>query len=406
MESFMHLAHKIRLDPTPLQASYFEQAAGNARFAYNWALAKAKERMDENNCCFPPTPYTPLMRPRQTGRDLDKRFNAIKEQQFPFMQLATKHAGQRAILNLGGTLDRWRSGQNAFPKFHKKGERDSFYIGKVAVKVKRVQIPGSRQVKGFRCKMRERLRFDGDISYAVVSKTAGRWFVSILVDTDGSHLPDASPEGEVGIDLGIRDMATLSNGEKYKAPKPLKNALSRLRFLSKAHSRKQKGSANRRKFAMRLAKLHARIANIRNDYLHKLSTALTRRFKHIRVENLRVKNMVKQRSLSRAIVDMGWGEFVRQLTYKAHMRGGSVEKVNPRNTSRACSKCGAINDKLGRGTTKWQCAHCGAVHDRDVNAAINILAGGLSVTACGEMPMGSSVKQEQSSIQLRLFEYA
>lgn len=403
----MHLAHKIRLDPTPRQAQYFAQAAGNARFAYNWALGKVKERMDDNDRFFPPTPYTRYTRPRQRTRDIDKRFNAIKKDEFPWMQLTTKWAGQKAILDLGDALDRWRNStlRNRFPTFKKKKDEASFYIGKAAVKGKRIQIPGSRSVQGFWCKMRERVRFVGEVRNVVISRRAGNWYAAILVDTDSGHLPDADPDGEIGIDLGIRDMATLSNGEKYKVPKPLKRSIRRLQFLSKAHSRKQKGSANRRKSARRLAKLHARIANIRNDFLHKLSTALTRRFKTIRVENLRVKNMVKQRSLSRAIVDMGWGEFVRQLTYKAEMCGGSVEKVNPRNTSKACSKCGSIHN-LGQGATAWRCSCCGVVHDRDVNAAINILAGGLSVTACGEAPARDSKKQEQSGIQGRLFEYA
>ncbi|MEN9501742.1 MAG: hypothetical protein RI964_1027, partial [Pseudomonadota bacterium] len=212
------------------------------------------------------------------------------------------------------------AGRAKYPQFKKKGKsRDSFTLtnDQFSLDGCRIRIPNLGLVR-----MRETLRFSGKILSATVSRTADQWFVSITVDTDSNHLPCAENQDVVGVDLGVSTLVTLSTGEKVAGAKPHKALLSRLKRLSRSLSRKVKGSANRHKAKQKLAKLHSRIANIRQDALHKLTTDLAHRFYTIGIEDLNVSGMVKNRHLSRAISDMGFFEFRRQLEYKAAMRGG------------------------------------------------------------------------------------
>jgi len=244
--------------------------------------------------------------------------------------------------------------------------------------------------------MRESLRFTGKIMSATISRVADRWFVSITVDTsDTSHLPKAENQGVVGVDLGVSALATLSTGEAIPGPKPHKTLLGRLRRLSRSLSRKQKGSANHKKARARLAKLYARIANIRADAMHKLTTELTRRFHTIGIEDLNVRGMARNRHLARSIMDMSFFEFRRQLEYKAAMRGGQVvvaDRWFP--SSKICSACGVKIETLPLSVRQWDCPDCGASHNRDLNAARNLAtyAASSAVSACGEDGSGSGRK--------------
>lgn len=213
-----------------------------------------------------------------------------------------------------------------------------------------------------------------------------------------------------GVDLGVSALATLSTGETITGPKPHKALLGRLQRLSRSLSRKQKGSANRAKAKAKLARLHARIANIRMDALHKLTSDLTRRFHTIGIEDLNVRGMVKNRHLARSIADMGFFEFRRQLTYKAAMRGGQVVVADRWfASSKTCSACGHKLENLPLSARAWTCPSCGKTHDRDTNAAINLkhMAVSSTVSACGEEGAGlgrktpakpASVKQEVSFV--------
>ena len=205
--------------------------------------------------------------------------------------------------------------------------------------------------------MRETLRFAGKILSATVSRVAERWFVSVAVDVqDDSRLPPAENQGAVGVDLGVKAHQAL---------------LDCLRRLSRSLSCKQKGSANRKKARTKLAKLNARIAAIRSEALHQLTTGLTRRFHTIGIEDLNVKGMVKNRRLARSIADMGFFEFRRQLEYKAAMRGGQVAVADRWfASSKTCSDCGHKLDGLPLSLREWICPACGATHDCDVNAAV------------------------------------
>ncbi|WGZ95564.1 MAG: RNA-guided endonuclease TnpB family protein [Candidatus Thiothrix putei] len=374
----MIISHKIRLDPNHKQATYLAKAAGTARFAYNWALAEWQTQYaawkDDNT----------QPKPNQMG--LRRQLNAIKREQFPWMLEVTKNAPQMAIIQLGAAFKNFFAGRAKYPQFKKKGKsRDSFTLtnDQFSLDGCRIRIPNLGVVR-----MRETLRFSGKILSATISRTADQWFASITVDTDQHHLPPAKNQGTVGVDLGVSALATLSTGEKVVGAKPHKALLSRLKRLSRSLSRKVKSSANRHKAKQKLATLHARIANIRQDSLHQLTTDLTRRFHTIGIEDLNVSGMVKNRHLSRAISDMGFFEFRRQLEYKAEMRGAVVVVADRFfASSKTCSAagCGHKVDKLPLSVREWTCPVCGAVHDRDVNAAKNLeeYAVSYTVSACG-----------------------
>jgi putative transposase len=394
----MLIAHRIALDPNNVQATYLARAAGTARFAYNWALAEWKRQHEawkaDNS------------QPKPSQMALRRQLNAIKREQFPWMLEVTKNAPQMAIIQLGVAFRNFFAGRARYPQFRKKGVHDRFTLTNDQFDIDgcRIRIPHLGWVR-----MRESLRFAGKIMSATVSRVADRWYVSIAVDTQNdSHLPQAENQGAAGVDLGVSALATISTGEMILGPKPHKALLARLRRCSRSLSRKVKGSANRKKAKIKLSRLHARIANIRSDALHQLTTDLTRRFHTVGIEDLNVRGMVRNRHLARSIADMGFFEFRRQLEYKAAMRGGQVVVADRFfASSKTCSTCGHKLESLPLAVRGWTCPQCGAHHDRDVNAAINLrnMAVSSTVSACGEEGSGSgrktrvkpaSVKQEVS----------
>jgi putative transposase len=244
------------------------------------------------------------------------------------------------------------------------------------------------------------LRFAGRVVGATVSRTAHAWFVALLVETDDTPARSES-QAAVGVDVGLKTLATLSDGSKVDGPRALGFLLPRLKRLSRAHSRKVKGSANRRKSAQALARLHWRITNVRSDALHQLSHRLTQDFGWIAIEDLNVKGMMANGRLARRLADASFGELRRQLTYKAQQRGvhlAVVDRWYP--SSKTCSGCKTVNEALKLGDRVWVCTACGEIHDRDINAAKNILAEsigtsapGAGASACGEVGSGRARKR-------------
>lgn len=396
----MLITHKIALDPNNNQATYFSRAAGVARFAYNWGLSEWTRQYEAHKMDLT------LSKPSQLA--LRRQLNAIKREQFPWMLEVTKNAPQMAIIQLGNAFKNFFAGRASYPRFRKKGVDDRFSLtnDQFSLEDKKIRIPNLGWVR-----MRESLRWTGKIISATVSRVAQRWFVSITVDTPNDiQLPKVENQGAVGVDLGVLALATLSTGDTVIGPKALKLALACLSRLSRSMSRKEKGSANRKKARKRLAKLHARISNIRQNALHQLTTDLTRRFDTIGIEDLNVKGMVKNRRLARSVSDMGFYEFRRQLEYKAHWRGGIVVVADRwYASSKTCSCCGTVKEELPLSVREWTCSTCHVQHDRDVNAAINLekYAVSSTVKACGEEGAGlgrktkvkpSSVKQESNTI--------
>jgi putative transposase len=368
----MILAHKIEMHCNNKQRTYFAKACGTARFAYNWALAQWSQQYEAHKA--------DTTRPKPNQGALRKQLNAIKREQFPWMLEVTKNAPQMAIIQLGEAFKRFFNGQAKYPRFKKKGINDSFTLTndqfKLDDSLSRIKIPSLGWVY-----LREPLRFQGKILSATVSRQADRWMVSISVDTENLyHLPPAKNQGVVGVDLGVKALATLSTGEVITGSKPLRTLLSRLKRLSRSLSRKPKGSENRKKAQMRLAKLHRRIANIRKDTLHKLTSSLTQRFHTIGIEDLNVRGMMANGKLAKSIADMGFYEFKRQLDYKAQMRGNAIviaDRWFP--SSKTCSVCGTIKQDLTLKERVFKC-ECGHQQDRDLNAAVNLAKYAVSYT--------------------------
>ena len=351
------LAHKIRLTPTPEQVVYFRKACGTARFTYNWALAEWQRQ------------YKAGETPSMFG--LKKQFNAVKRQAFPWITEVTKCATDSGIMNLGKAFSNFFQKRSKYPRFHKKGVHDSITLAndKIALRPFAVQIPKLGWVK-----MTESLRFSGHIKSAVVSRIADHWFVSLTVEMADSPRPPCKSHATVGVDVGIETLATLSNGIRFENPKATVKLQRRLARLNRAFGKKRKGSQNREKANMALARLHYRIACIRKDATHKLTDYLAKHFRTIVIEDLNVHGMMKNRKLAKHLADANFFEIHRQATYKAALSGGNVERVNrfyP--SSKTCSQCGHIHTGLKLSDRVFACPACGHTQRRDENAAVNLM---------------------------------
>lgn len=377
--------HKIELKPNNSQLVYLNQSAGTARFAYNWALSQWTNDYE----CYKKYPFSCSISPissRYEG-ELRKRLNNIKKEEFPWMYDVSKYAPQQAIKNLGKAFVNFFEKRAQFPKYKKKYHHDSFEIGNDRLKIngRYLILPKLTPIK-----MKELLRFNGSLKTAVISRTAGKWFVSLSIEVDNESIAH-SKKHAIGIDLGIKAFATYFDGVKHwdsQTLKPYRILQNRIKVLSRQLSRKIKGSNNRYKARVKLAKLHSRITNIRKDYLHKLTHFLTNNYSIIGIETLDVKSMSKNRLLSKFILDAGFYEFSRQLQYKAKLYESSIvqaDKFYP--STKLCSKCNYKLATLSLSVRAWICPSCKTHHDRDENAATNLYNYAVSSTvkACEEI---------------------
>ena len=377
-------AYRYEMDPNRGQRILCDKSAGVSRFTFNWGLDRRIKLYEEKH------EYTNAIEQHHL-------LNSLKETEFPWMYEVSKCAPQEALRDLDKAFNNFIRGRKngrpiGFPKFKKKGCHDSFRCtGTIIVGERHIQLPRLGKVR-----LKERPAVQGRILSATVTREADRWFVSILVEVD---IPTPEPVQGVskGLDLGLNHFVTLSTGEKIQAPKPLAKRLSKLKRASKQHSRKVKGSNNRKKSAKKLACIHRKIYNTRKDFLHKTSTRLVKTTPVIAVEDLNVRGLIRNRHLSRAISDVGWGEFVRMLEYKSQWYGSKLVKV-PRffPSSKHCSKCGFLQSSMPLSVRFWTCPSCRTVHDRDINAAVNIFNYGtgssLGIYACGDTANGASQK--------------
>jgi putative transposase len=389
------LTHKIRLDPTCKQEKYFRKACGTARFAWNWALAKWEENYKAGKKC--------------SAFDLKKEFNSLKEKEFPWVYEVTKYASQQPFIFLQKAFQNFFQKRAKYPRYKKKGHHDSFYIGGDQVKIigNKVKIPNLGWVR-----LRESLRFGGKINGATISRSADYWFISVNVETIDCPAPCES-QASVGVDLGIKTLATLSDGKTIPNRKPLKNQLNRLKRHQRQLSRRKKGSKNWQKSKNRIAKIHYKVACQRNDTLHKLTTALTSDYRNIVIENLDVSDMVKQRNLSRSIMDVGLFEFRRQLIYKANLKGNRIFLADKwYASSKRCSSCDHYKKELPLSERTYKCFNCELEMDRDLNASkclekLIYTVSSTEINACGQdgsvimlkaLLQPAWVKQEQSPV--------
>lgn len=367
----MLTAHEIALDLNNKQVTYLFKACGVARFAYNWGLSEWKRQYEDHK----KDPSQPV----PSEATLRRQLNSIKYEQFPWMLEVTKNAPQMAIMQLGQAFSNFFAGRANYPRFRKKGMHDRFTLTNDQVKIKNssLWIPKLGWVR-----MREKLRYIGKILSVTISYTAGRWFASIALETAEPLKNTTQRQGAVGVDLGVSAMATLSTGEKIQGPKSYRSMLQRVKMLGRALSRKTIGSKNRAKAKTKLARLHARIANIRKDAIHQFTTGLIRRFDTICIENLNVRGMLQDHRLSRAIADIGFYEIARQLKYKAARYGNRlviVDRFFP--SSKRCHCCGITLEELSLSARTWRCPGCDLEHDRDINAAKNLAAYAASSAA-------------------------
>ncbi|RKZ48216.1 MAG: transposase [Candidatus Parabeggiatoa sp. nov. 3] len=361
------LSHKIQIkNPTYKQEQYFRQACGTSRFAYNWGLEEWKKQYNAGK--------------KPTARTVRTVFNALKPVDFPWVFNVTKCAAEQAFSDLGTAFKRFFRHLGRYPCFKKKGTHDSFYLSNDQFKLSgsKIRIPKLGWVK-----LTESLRFSGKILSATVSRAADKWFISISVQMDTAPLKKSENQAlVVGVDLGVKHLATLSNGETASGGKPLKT-LSRSEARLQRHLAKCTfGSKRYIRQKMKIARLHYRIRCIRIDGLHKLTHHLCQGFKIVCLEDLNVKGMLKNHKLAKAISDMGFYELKRQIEYKATLFRNfivSVDKWFP--SSKKCSNCDHKKEELKLSERTYHCDECGVSIDRDLNAAINIEREGIRVLA-------------------------
>ena len=374
----MQKAFKYRLYPTAEQESLLRRTMGCVRLVYNKALDARTSGWYERQERIGFVETSSMLTNWKKQEDLD------------FLNEVSSVPLQQGLRNLQKAFTNFWAGRAKYPNFKKKHSGGNAEFTKSAFKWKDGQV--------FLAKCTEALpiRWSRDLpegcepsTITIKLEASGRWFASLLVDgrvgdptTDIAQLPKS--DKQIGLDVGITSLIATSNGDKIANPKHFKQLRKKLKRVQKALSRKQKGSNNRHKARLKVAKVHAQITDARKDFLHKLTTQLVRENQTIVVEDLAIKNMVKNHKLALAISDASWGELIRQLAYKCEWYGRELIKIDrwfP--SSKRCGNCGHIVDKLPLNIREWKCPKCKTTHDRDLNAACNISAAGLAVSVCG-----------------------
>jgi putative transposase len=370
--------YKTALDLNDEQRTACLKHAGASRFAYNWGLARSKEAYRTTG-------------KRPTAIDLHRALNKLKQTDYPWLYEVSKCAPQEALRDLDKAYKnffrrverksqgKWK-GKLGFPKFKKRSKAiGSFRLtGSIKVESDAVQLPRLGRLRLYE---HDFIPTDARVLSATVSEEAGRWFVSVQVEEEQGQ-PTATATSAIGVDLGIKTLATLSNGTAFANPRALMHAQKRLMRLEQQKSRRKLGSKNRKQTCRNLAKQHARIAHIREDATHKLTTYLCKNHALVAIEDLHVAGMLGNHRLAQAVSDSNFGEIRRQLEYKAAWHGTNlvaIDRFFP--SSKTCSACGWRDDDQTLADRVFVCKQCGCVLDRDENAARNILAEALRTTA-------------------------
>ncbi|MDO6168628.1 RNA-guided endonuclease InsQ/TnpB family protein [Enterobacter hormaechei] len=366
----MKRAYKYRFYPTPEQIELLAQTFGCVRFVYNsilrWRTDAYYERQEKIG--YP---------------QADKRLTALKAMpEYAFLRDVSAVPLQQAIRHQQDAFKNFFAGRAAYPAFKSKRHKQAATFMNTAFKYRDGKLYMAKSKAPLDVRWSRPLP-SAPSSITISKDTAGRYFVSCLCEFEPVSLPITA--STVGIDVGLKDLFVTDTGFKSGNPRHTAKYAARLTLFQRRLSKKVKGSKNRAKARLKVARLHAKIADCRLDALHKATRKLINENQVVCVESLKVKNMIRNPSLSRAIADASWGEFTRQLQYKGEWAGRSVVAIDqffP--SSKRCSCCGFTMQKMPVDVRKWHCPECGTDHDRDINAAINIKAAGLAVLAHGE----------------------
>lgn len=390
-------AYKFELQPNGEQRRNMGRFAGSCRFVFNKALALQKANHESGEKFIG---YVAMAKHLTAWRNSSET---------GWLSDAPVHPLQHALKDLERAYKNFFAKRADFPRFKKKGVGDSFRYPdakqfKIDAGNSRIFLPKLGWIR-----YRNSRKILGTPKNITVSSTGGKWFVSIQTEREVDQPVHPSPS-IIGIDVGIICFATLSDGSFIEPLNSFKNHQQRLARYQRAMSRKTKFSNNWKKAKANVQKIHTRIVNVRRDFLHKSSTTISQNHAIVCIEDLQVRNMsrsaagssevpgrnVKAKSgLNKSILDQGWAEFRRQLEYKQHWRGGEVLAVNPRNTSRTCPCCGHVAAENRPTQARFACMDCGYENHADLVGAINILAAGHAVLACGGMAQsGHPMKQE------------
>lgn len=367
-------AYKYRFYPTPEQAELLAQTFGCVRFVYNsilrWRTDAFYQRQEKIGYLQANAQLTALK----------------KDPELSFLSNVSCVPLQQSLRHQQAAFKNFFDGRAKYPAFKSKRHRQSAEFTRSAFSYRDGKLYLAKNKIPLDVRWSRELPCDP--STITVSKdSAGRYFVSCLCEFKPDIMPVTS--NTIGIDLGLKDLFITDQGERVGNPRHTAKYAARLAKAQRRLSRKKLGSANRAKAKQKVAKLHAKISDCRQDNLHKLSRRLINENQVICVESLKVKNMIRNPRLSKSIADAGWGEFVRQLSYKAEWAGRSVVAIDQWFPStKRCSDCGYTLPSLPLSARQWECTECGAHHDRDRNAAINIKAAGLAVLALGENVSG------------------
>ena len=365
-------AYRFRCYPTPEQQQALARTFGCARFVYNHMLRLRTDAW--------------FQRQQKVGyHETSSALTALKQQpELAWLNEVSSVPLQQSLRHLQTAFGNFFAKRAAYPSFKSRHDRQAAEYTTSAFKWDGKALRLAKMDEALPVRFSRTIPRAAKVTTVTVSRDgAGRYFVSMLCDDAVQTLPTS--EAKVGIDLGLTYFAILSSGEKIAAPNTFRKNESKLTKWQRRLARKVKGSRNRAKARVKVARVHAHIADARRDFLHKLSTRLIRENQVIAVETLAVSNMQKNRSLSKSIADAGWAEFLRQLEYKSQWYGRTlvgIDRWYP--SSKRCSECGHTVQKMPLKVREWTCPECGSVHDRDINAARNVLAAGLAVSAHGE----------------------
>jgi len=373
-------AYKYRFYPSDEQKRILAQTFGCCRYVYNWALRERTDAYYQHG-------------ERLYYEETAQRLVLLKKRrETVWLNDVSSVPLQQTLRHLDRAFRNFFEGRAEYPTFKKKRHQQSATYASNAFTWNGQTLTLAKMDAPLDIVWHRPLP-DGckPSSVTITKDEADRYFVSILVEEDIKAL-EVTPK-MVGLDLGLKSMVITSDGHTYGNPKFFAKDEKKLAKAQRRHAKKKKGSKNRAKARLKVARIHKKIADRRRNYQHQLSTHTIRENQVVCVESLPVKNMVKNHGLAKAISDVGWSEFVRQLEYKAAWYGRTLVKIDKwYPSSKRCFDCGHILDSLQLDVRSWTCPQCGVVHDRDVNAAKNILAAGLAVAACGEAVRPGAVK--------------